>query len=135
MNDLLDHQSPLSKIVSIEYLNNLSQNYKDPFPFNNVVIKGMWDREYLKKVEIECKNHTEWNLISNHQFTTAKRQCNNIDRMGVFTANLIKYCHSKYFLSLLSKITNIKGIKVDPNLYGGGIHSILNNGYSSAHPL
>ena len=111
----------------------LANVYASNIPFPHIVLKNLWDESQLSLVAQECQSCTDWDEEKQFVGATGKRSFSTIAKLPVNVRMLINFCNSPVFLSELEILTGEDGLIPDPYLYGGGIHSTLNNGFLKLH--
>ncbi len=109
------------------------KRYLQAKPFPHLIVDELWDKEFLKNVENECKYQKHWNVYKKDFHTFEKKTCSEKEKMGEYTSKLIEYCNSPRFIKYLAEIVKEKDLKADPYLLGGGIHSVGNQGFLKMH--
>ena len=117
----------------IANVQKLARVYATNQPFPHIVLKNIWDESRLSLAAEECQRFTNWDEEKNFVGSVGKRSCSTIAKLPINVASLINYCNSPVFLKDLEILTGENGLIPDPYLYGGGIHSTLNNGFLRMH--
>ena len=97
------------------------------------VLKNIWDDEQLGQVADECEKFEDWDEEKKFFGSIGKRTCGTLSKFPPTVLGLVNYCNSAKFLRSLEVLTGEIGLIPDPYLYGGGIHSTLNNGFLKMH--
>ncbi len=123
--------------TEVSNLNNefLSSAHK---PFSHVVVKDLLEEVYLRSCYKEFVSLSQNNLdkfvrYSDRDFEFEKYTLNKVDEMPELLSQLCRKLHSQEFVDLIEKITGLKGLKVDPNRWGGGLHMTQKGGYLACH--
>ena len=113
-----------------------SDNYYNQFilnkPFPHFVIDDFLENESAKKILNNFKINKHWtnsSLVNNYK----KYGLNNRKYMDKNCNDVIDELGSDAFIQILSKVTGIKNIFLDPHLDGGGLHQIFNGGSLNLH--
>ena len=111
----------------------LAPTYAANNPFPHLVLRNSWDEALLSRVAAECEAFTDWDEEKAFYGSIGKRACGTFSKLPPRTAQLISYCNGSKFLALLEELTGEEGLIPDPHLFGGGIHSTINQGFLKMH--
>ena len=113
---------------SVEHL-----RYSEQDPFPHAVFSDCWDRSLLLDCEQEINHHVDWDGTKEFYGSRRKRFCRRIDALPSAVRCVIREASSPAFLSWLESVTGEEGLLPDPDLLGGGIHSIMKGGFLKIH--
>ena len=122
----------INKYININKLNNSLKNFSKGKPFPHVVIDNFLLEKTANQVLDNFKVNDNW---TNYSFV------NNYKKYGLTERkHLDKNCNevfeelnSREFLDIMTKITGINNIFLDPTLDGGGLHQVFNGGSLNIH--
>ena len=102
-------------------------------PFPHIVIDGLFDNNFLFKVEREYPklNDLSWWEYSNH--FEKKLAYNNVNKLPYNIQKFFRIANSWNFVKNLEKLTDINFLISDPSLNGGGLHMIEKGGKLDIH--
>lgn len=109
-----------------------AQTYLNATPFPHIVIDGAFDGERVAQVASEVGRVTAQPLADCYA-QRRKSALNRPDQMGAATADLIAEMGAPRFIQYLERMTGIAGLRADPDLFGGGVHSIGRGGFLKVH--
>ena len=115
-----------TKIKKLKY----KFDHSNPFPY--IIIDNFLEKDYANLILKSFTINSDWinySFINNFK----KYGFNNRKKMGKSLNLLFDELASKKFIEKLSKITNLKGIFLDDQLDGGGLHQIFKGGYLNIH--
>ena len=112
---------------------DLASVYANNKPFPHIVLKNIWDNAELSRVADECEIFKNWDEEKKFYGAVGKRSCSTFSKFANYTSSLITYCNSSDFLAFLESLTGETGLIPDPYLFGGGIHSTINQGFLKMH--
>ncbi|MDC0632229.1 2OG-Fe(II) oxygenase, partial [Candidatus Pelagibacter sp.] len=108
------------------------KKFKSNLPFEHIVIEKFLKKDsaikILKNFKIN-KNWINYSFVNNYR----KYALRNKKYMNKTLKELISELGSKKFINLLSEITGMENIFLDPTLDGGGLHQIFNGGSLNIH--
>ena len=112
--------------------NNYSKKFKSNSPFKNVVLENFLKKNSAIEILKNFKLNDHW---INYTFVNNYRKYALRDKryMNKTTRELLLELGSKKFIHILSEITGMKNIFLDPTLDGGGLHQIFNGGSLNIH--
>jgi Rps23 Pro-64 3,4-dihydroxylase Tpa1-like proline 4-hydroxylase len=97
-------------------------------------IGEIFDKNALIQIAREIEGHIKFlPKEPNIYGSFSKFKQSNINQMPEETKKFILFLNSKYFINLIENISGIKNLHPDPDLIGGGIHAIGENGYLKLH--
>ena len=111
--------------VASEIVRN-ADSYRDAFvhgdPFKHVVIEGFFEPSFAERLLADFPSFNP-RLATNELGMTARKAVNtNIREISPVYQQLYEAIGSKPFLDLVSRISGIPGLILDPKMYGGGTH-------------
>jgi hypothetical protein len=111
--------------VSSEVVRN-ADSYRDAFlhgdPFKHVVIEGFFESAFAEALLSDFPSFNP-RLATNELGMTARKAVNtNIREISPVYQQLYQAIGSKPFLDLVSRISGIPDLILDPKMYGGGTH-------------
>ncbi len=123
--DIFDDQGQLKKE---------NGKYSSNAPFPHICYDGFFDDTFLEKVRNEFPNlsTTTGHKTHRHQHSN-KYALSDWAKFGTNTRSLILFMLSDRFCNMLSRVTGIKDIIIDTDLFGGGLHELKNGGYLNVH--
>jgi Rps23 Pro-64 3,4-dihydroxylase Tpa1-like proline 4-hydroxylase len=124
---LNDHHA-LNSLNILEIKNNLKNN-----PFKHIVIDGLWDDEFLSRVEKEVDKQQKWDGEKNFYGAKQKRFLSDWNKMGPFQREILSILNQPIFLEISGYLLGESALISDPYLEGGGIHSTGENGFLNLH--
>ena len=102
-------------------------------PFPHIVLRDYWDSSMLRQVAAECDAFVNWDGEKKFFGSVGKRFCGTRAKLPPATLGLIDFCSTPEFLGFLEQLTSIDALIPDPYLFGGGIHSTINQGFLKMH--
>ena len=120
-------------VLMLQNPRSLAPHYAGNKPFPHIVLKNIWDDEQLGQVADECEKFEDWDEEKKFFGSIGKRTCGTLSKFPPAVLSLVNYCNCAKFLRSLELLTGEIGLIPDPYLYGGGIHSTLNNGFLKMH--
>ena len=124
---IINYQNLNSKKIKV-----FSFKYKNSKPFPYIIIDNFLEKNFANTILDSFKLNSDWinytfvNNFKKYGFNDRKKMNKNLN-------NLFNSLASKKFTQKLKKITNIKGLFLDPKLDGGGLHQIFKGGYLNVH--
>jgi len=117
-------------------LEQLSNEFKNSTPFQNIVIDNFFREEVISAAYNNFPNENSplFNWKSNDK-NSKKLMCQNYELISSIKELkvIIDYLNGDEFLKILSKITGIENLVSDRTLSGGGLHQISNGGFLNIH--
>jgi len=114
--------------------------YSQAQPFPHMVIDNFLPPSLLNGVIDDFRNHNNWgwdnsDYSKDHQVKKFFSPWNNDGdtTLPINTKLILNYLNSPNVISMLEKLTGIKGLIADPTLLGGGMHKIESGGKLSIH--
>ena len=114
--------------------------YSQAQPFPHMVIDNFLPTSLLNGVIDDFRNHNNWgwdnsDYSKDHQVKKFFSPWNNDGdiTLPINTKLILNYLNSPNVISMLEKLTGIKGLIADPTLLGGGMHKIDSGGKLSIH--
>jgi glycosyltransferase involved in cell wall biosynthesis len=114
--------------------------YSQAQPFPHMVIDNFLPTSLLNGVIDDFRNHNNWgwdnsDYSKDHQVKKLFSPWNNDGdtTLPINTKLILNYLNSPNVISMLEKLTGIKGLIADPTLLGGGMHKIDSGGKLSIH--
>jgi Rps23 Pro-64 3,4-dihydroxylase Tpa1-like proline 4-hydroxylase/glycosyltransferase involved in cell wall biosynthesis len=114
--------------------------YNQAQPFPHIVIDNFLPTSLLNGVIDDFRNHNNWgwdnsDYSKDHQVKKFFSPWNNDGdiTLPINTKLILNYLNSPNVISMLEKLTGIKGLIADPTLLGGGMHKIDSGGKLSIH--
>jgi Rps23 Pro-64 3,4-dihydroxylase Tpa1-like proline 4-hydroxylase len=125
-------------------INELHDEYISAQPFQHIIIDNFLDSSVLKEVELSLRELTPDKWIDNRNngysmteqdsvVQSKKVGLNNYEQLPGRTKDVFDLFHSKEMIDFLEGITGIKGVQVDNNNLGGGVHKIKKGGRLAIH--
>tara|TARA_B110000438_G_C15655872_1_gene581622 strand:- start:59 stop:841 length:783 start_codon:yes stop_codon:yes gene_type:complete len=102
-------------------------------PFPNVLINNLLPIDIVKKAESEFIAFKKTVNAGCKPFQKTKRLFEDYEMMPPTIQEIIKFFNSKSFINVLEKKFNLKNIKPDWTLHGGGLHESFNGGFLKVH--
>ena len=102
-------------------------------PFPHLIIDSLWNPELLSKVARDVEDNQVWAGEKNFAGSVAKRWLDDYELLPESVRELIDYMNSRAFVDQIGALTSIDDLMPDPFLFGGGIHSIGENGFLGLH--
>ena len=102
-------------------------------PFPNVLIKNFLPLEIVKKAESEFIDFKKTVNAGCKPFQKTKRLFEDYDVMPPTIQKIIKFFNSKLFIDVLEKKFNLKNVRPDWTLRGGGLHESFTGGFLKVH--
>ena len=115
------------------HLTRYQAEFEAQSPFPHLIIDDLWDREFLSEVRLEVENNQAWGGEKNFAGSVSKRWLDDYRLLPRSVRKLIDYMNSIAFIDQLEALTSIERLSPDPHLFGGGIHSIGENGFLGLH--
>ena len=112
---------------------SFAPHYATNKPFPHIVLKNIWDDGQLAQVADECERFDDWDEEKKFYGSIGKRACGTISKLPPAVSSLVNFCNGPEFLNTLEILTGEVGLIPDPYLFGGGIHSTLNQGFLKMH--
>ena len=118
--------------LNLKKIKAFSLKYKSSKPFPYIIIDNFLEKNFANTILDSFKLNSDWinytfvNNFKKYGFNDRKKMNKNLN-------NLFNSLASKKFTQKLKKITNIKGLFLDPKLDGGGLHQIFKGGYLNVH--
>lgn len=112
---------------------SLADQYAKSKPFPHIVLNNIWPDKMLSQVADECRKFEDWDEEKKFFGSIGKRSCRTNSKLPPAVLALVNHCNSSYFLEKLEGLTGESGLIPDPYLYGGGIHSTINQGFLKMH--
>ena len=113
-------------------LDNFRNQYLNNKPFNYLTIDNFLEQDSFQQAQndfdLNCKQTINYTHVSQ-----SKRGLTNFQSMKPKIQKLINKLSSEDFLKQLEYITNLKNLKFDNTLHGGGLHEVLRGGYLNIH--
>ena len=106
--------------------------YKNSKPFPYIIIDNFLEKKVANLILKSFELNSDWldysfvNNFKKYGFNNRKKMSNDLN-------NVFSSLGSKKFVNKLNKITGIKGLFLDQNLDGGGLHQIFKGGYLNVH--
>lgn len=111
--------------VSDEVIRN-ADVYRETFlhaePFKHVVIEGFFEPEFAERLLADFPSFDPQLAMNEFGYTGGKAVNPNIRRISPVYQQLYEAIGSKPFLDLVSRISGIPDLILDPKMYGGGTH-------------
>ena len=114
--------------------------YSQAQPFPHIVIDNFLPPSLLNGVIDDFQNYNNWgwdnsDYSKDHQVKKFFSPWNNDGdtTLPINTKLILNYFNSPDVISMLEKLTGIKGLIADPTLLGGGMHKIESGGKLSIH--
>jgi hypothetical protein len=115
------------------YFNPDSKKFNSQLPFPHFVEYNLWDNDFLKKIENEFSNFTNWDGQKNFVNAKWKNFCGSYDKFPENTKILIDFAMSNDFIKFLERVTGIESLLPDNTFMGGGMHNTSNGGFLEMH--
>ncbi|MFC3194896.1 2OG-Fe(II) oxygenase [Marinicella sediminis] len=132
---LSENQSYLPLKFMADHVQDWHSEYINGSPFPHIAIDDFFAPEVLDVVErefAEPEQQEDWtqfrNVVEWHKNGTS-----HDSMIPMFTRHLIYELNARPFLSFLEKLTGIPDLLPDPDLVGGGLHSVLPRGRLEVH--
>lgn len=123
-------EADLDRLMSIAEASSAAYSAADPFP--HIKIEDFIKPDFLREVLDECSGGgSSWHHMNDedqNKFATSRTA-----RMGPKTRNLIQFLNGQEMMEFLEKLTGIEGLIPDPQLAGGGLHELRQNGFLRVH--
>ena len=116
----------------LENLNEKKKEFKTSPIFPHIVFDDFLDEETGETIFLEIKDSSEKGMPY-FGYNFKKYALNNIDEFGSKTRSLINYLNSQNFVNILIELTGIENLIADPQMEGGGLHFVKENGYLNIH--
>lgn len=127
--------------------NELKKEFNDKTkPFKFIIIDNLFDIEILQKIETEIRNYSHERMIDSNKFLNKiiieydnetrynkKVIDTDIDEISINVKYIENMMNSYIFISFIEEITGINNLKIDPNNFRSGIHSISKDGKLAIH--
>ena len=113
------------KIDKLEYLNNK--------PFPHIQLDDCWESSLLKQCSKDIYGFNNWEGEKKFFASREKKYSGNYKQFSDSIKKVIDELYSSEFLYWLKTFTNEEKLTIDPNLGGGGIHSIGKGGFLKVH--
>ena len=113
------------KIDKLEYLNNK--------PFPHIQLDDCWESSLLKQCSKDIYGFNNWEGEKKFFASREKKYSGNYKQFSDSIKKVIDELYSSEFLDWLKTFTNEEKLTIDPNLGGGGIHSIGKGGFLKVH--
>lgn len=111
--------------VSDEVIRN-ADVYRETFlhaqPFKHVVIEGFFEPEFAEGLLADFPSFDPQLAMNEFGYTGGKAVNTNIRRISPVYQQLYEAIGAKPFLELVSRISGIPDLILDPKMYGGGTH-------------
>lgn len=102
-------------------------------PFPHLIIDNLWNSEFLSEVKRDAEDNQVWVGEKNWAGSVAKRWLDDYELLPESVRELIDYMNGRAFVDQIGALTSIDNLSSDPSLFGGGIHSIGENGFLGLH--
>ena len=111
----------------------LHQMFQRNDPFPHVVIDRLFSEPLLDLVheEFAIARRDDW--VRYDSADEVKRGLARHAELGSATKTYVDAIHSRTFVQFLERVTGIRGLLPDPELFGGGLHEIPHGGRFSIH--
>lgn len=106
-------------------------HYNDPF--DHWVIEQFQPHETAKILSNDFVEYNNKDWFEYNNPLEVKKTCNNWWDFPSATYNFIEYLNSPKFISWLTELTGIQGLRPDPGLHGAGWHIHGNGGKLNVH--
>lgn len=103
----------------------------DPYPYG--VFENFLEGWAAKKAMESFPKVEDAGWIHYIHVNEKKHGLNKMDRIPAFLQDVIRELNSEEFVSALSELTGIPGLKPDPSLEGGGLHQTQRGGFLNIH--
>ena len=113
-------------------LPELRSSFAQASPFPYIVIDDFLDPEAAQALLDEFGERNE-NWTAYNHYNERKSGLTRYEAMGPRTRAIIDVLGSRGFLAFCEKLSGIDGLMADPDLDGGGLHSIQRNGFLNVH--
>ena len=113
------------KINKLEYINNK--------PFPHIQLDNCWENLLLKQCNEDIYKFNKWEGEKKFFGSREKKYSSNYHQFSDSVKKVIDELYSTKFIDWLTSFTNEKQLIIDPNLGGGGIHSIGKGGFLKIH--
>lgn len=114
--------------------------YNSAQPFPHIIIDNFLPPSLINGIIDEFKNYNDWGwdnseYSKDHQVNKFFSPWNEHghNTLPINTKLILNYLNSSHVISMLEKLTGIKGLIADPKLLGGGMHKINSGGKLSIH--
>ena len=120
------------KNYNLNKIKKYNFSYKNSKPFPYIIIDNFLEKKVANLILKSFELNSDWinysfvNNFKKYGFNNRKKMSNDLN-------NLFSSLGSKKFVNKLNKITGIKGLFLDQNLDGGGLHQIFKGGYLNVH--
>lgn len=100
-----------------------------------IILDDLFDEFYIRECEKEFLSMKDSDFVhyKNPLFEFEKYALNSVQKMPDKLAKLFRYIHSDDFVKFVSGITQIDGLIVDEERWGGGLHMTKKTGYLAVH--
>jgi hypothetical protein len=124
------------QILDIERLERMLPDLRPAFtnasPFPYIVIDDFLTPEAANGLLAEFGERNE-NWTAYNHYNEKKSGLTRLELMGPRTREIIEQLSSQAFLTFMERLSSIDGLLADPDLDGGGLHSIKRNGFLNVH--
>ena len=120
------------KNYNLNKIKKYNFSYKNSKPFPYIIIDNFLEKKVANLILKSFELNSDWldysfvNNFKKYGFNNRKKMSNDLN-------NVFSSLGSKKFVNKLNKITGIKGLFLDQNLDGGGLHQIFKGGYLNVH--
>ncbi len=120
------------KNFNLNKIKKYNFSYKNSKPFPYIIIDNFLEKKVANLILKSFELNSDWldysfvNNFKKYGFNNRKKMSNDLN-------NVFSSLGSKKFVNKLNKITGIKGLFLDQNLDGGGLHQIFKGGYLNVH--
>lgn len=111
----------------------LVREYGAASPYPHLQIDGFLDDAIVRRVAREFPGPTDTEWISYKHYNENKLGKSKREEFPPFIGSVVDELNSPEFVSFLSTVTGISGLKADPMLEGGGMHQTESGGFLNIH--
>ena len=120
-------------MLSTKFIFPSSDLYKKANPYPNILLKDMWDENFLTDIADTFPSFKNWDGEKTFYGAKSKRFCYSLEKLPKNILNFINYLNSSEFLSKLENLTGEKELIPDPKFQGAGMTSIKKGGFLKMH--
>ena len=114
-------------------LEHWKREYQPAEPYPHIAIDNFLTETAAAKAKAAFPEVKDDGWIHYVHVNEKKHGLNKMDRLPPFIRSLIEELNSPEFVSYLSQLTGIRGLRPDPTLEGGGLHQTERGGFLNVH--
>ena len=128
---------PVNEVLHFNRLSSQIEEWQNRYahaePFDHIVIDDFIDEEAAESALASFPDVSSDDWTHYLHFNEKKHGLSRIQSMPEPLRKVIEALNSEDFVSFLSDLTGIPGLKADPSLEGGGLHQSQPGGFLNVH--